>query len=102
MLAFRGELDQGAVVEVADGNAPRCVAALLQQPAQIFASVAQLLAELAVGNLEAAHGRPALFSVACGCGTQFTFQTGDFDAGRTDLLVQSPALRVRDGARWIL
>jgi hypothetical protein len=57
MLAFRGELDHGAIVEISDLNALGSVAAVIEEPAQVCAGFAQLFAEFAVGDLEAPHGR---------------------------------------------
>src|SRR6201981_3295493 len=98
MLAFRSELDQCTIVDLSDLNSLGSVAALVEQPAQVRADVAQLLAEFAVGNLEATHGRPAVFYIGCGRGPQFAFELGDLGAGRTDLVVQSLSLGVGDCA----
>src|SRR5262252_5730279 len=78
------------------------VAELIEQPVHASAGLAQLLAEPAMCDLEAPHGRPALFGVVRGGGTQFAFEPGQISAGRTDLLVQSVALRIGDGAGWVL
>ena len=66
------------------------------------AGCAQLLAEPAKGDLEAPHGRPALFSVVRGGGTVFAFEPGEIGARRTDLLIQSAALGIGDGAGRVL
>jgi hypothetical protein len=66
------------------------------------ASFAQLLAEPAVGDFEAPHGRPALFSIVRGGGTELAFELGQIGAGHTDLLIQSATLRVGDGAGRVL
>ena len=76
MLAFGGELDHGPLVEVADFDALGNIAALLEQPRHARAGRAQLLAELAMGDLEAAHGRAALFGIVRGGGTVFAFEPG--------------------------
>jgi len=55
-----------------------------------------------MGDLEASHGRPTRFGIICGSGTVFAFELGEIDAGCTDLLVQSAALGVGDGAGRIL
>src|SRR5262249_21235189 len=60
-----------------------------------------LLAEPAMGDFEAPHGWPAPFGITRGGGTQFPFEPGDISAGRTDLLVQSPALGIGDGTGWV-
>src|SRR5215467_3483982 len=102
MLAFSGELDHGSLVEFADFDALGNLAALAKEPAHARAGAAQLLAEPAVGDLEAPHGRPALFGIVrCG-GPEFAFEPGQIGAGRTDLLVQSAALRIGDGVGWVL
>src|SRR5208337_3981759 len=62
----------------------------------------QLLAEPAMGNLEAPHGRPTWFGVVRGGGTVFAFELGEIGAGGTDLLIQSAALRIGDGAGRVL
>src|SRR3984893_5835564 len=98
MLAFRGELDQCSIVDLSDFSALGSVAALVEQPAQVRTDVAQLLAEFAVRNLEATHGRPALFCNSGRRGPQFAFELGDRGARRTDLVVQSLALGIGDGA----
>src|SRR4029077_10300855 len=98
MLTFGGELDQCTIVDLSDFNALGSVAALVEQPAQVRTDVAQLLAEFAVRNLEAKHGRPELFCIGCGRGPQFAFELGDRGARRTDLVVQSLALGVRVGS----
>src|SRR5215467_7939893 len=102
MLAFRGELDHGPLVEISDFDTLGNAAALVEELAHARAGFAQLLAELAMGDLEASHGRPALFGIVRGGGTQFLFEPGDISAGRTDLLVQSAARRIGDGAGWVL
>src|SRR6516164_1997241 len=102
MLAFGGELDHGSLVEFADFDALGNLAALVKEPAHAGAGAAQLVAEPAMGDLEAPHGRPALFGIVRGGGTEFTFQPGHIGAGRMDLLVQSAALRIGDGVGWVL
>src|SRR5439155_26690805 len=61
-----------------------------------------LLAEPAMGDLEAPHGWPALFSVGRGGGTVFAFELGEIGARRTELLIQSTALGIGDGAGRVL
>ena len=55
-----------------------------------------------MGDLEAPHGRPALFGVVRGGGTVFAFELGEIGARRTDLLIQSAALGIGDGAGGVL
>src|SRR5258708_38767538 len=98
VLAFRGELDDGPLVEISDFDALGNVAALLEQLRHASTGWAQLLAEPAMGDLEAPHGGPARFGVVRGGGTVFAFEPGEIRAGRTDLLIQSAALRIGDGA----
>src|SRR6266478_9279262 len=62
VLTFR-ELDHGLLVEVSDFDALGNVAALLEELRHASAGCAQLLAEPAMGDLEAPHGRPTLFGV---------------------------------------
>src|SRR5258708_4364326 len=102
VLAFRGELDHGRLVEVADFDALGNVAALLEELRYASAGFSQLLAEPAMGDLEAPHGRPTLFGVVRGGGTVFAFELGEIGAGRMDLLIQSAALRIGDGAGRVL
>ena len=47
-----------------------------------------------MGDLEAAHGRPAMLGIVRGGGTEFAFEPRQIGAGRMDLLVQSAALRI--------
>src|SRR5262245_33943927 len=101
MLAFRGKLDHGALVEFSDFDALGNIAALLEESVHACASFAQLLAEHAMGDLEAPHSWPAPFGITRGGGTQFPFELGDIGAGCTDLLVQSAALRIGDGTGWV-
>src|SRR6516164_2971770 len=94
MLAFGGELDHGSLVEFADFDALGNLAALVEEPAHAGAGAAQLVAEPAMGDLEAPHGRPALFGIIRGSDAQFVFEPCQIGAGRKDLLVQSAALRI--------
>src|SRR5258708_39390192 len=55
-----------------------------------------------MGDLEAPHGRPTLFGVVRGGGTVLAFELGEIGARRTDLLVQSAALGIGDGAGRVL
>jgi hypothetical protein len=102
MLAFRGELDHGPLVEFSDFDALGNVAALVEELGYSRAGFAQLLAEPAMRDLEAPHGRPALFSIVRNGGTVFAFEPDQIGAGRADLLVQRAALRIGDGAGWVL
>src|SRR5204863_3462419 len=102
VLAFRGELDQGPFVEVSDFDALGNVAALLEEPRYASARCPQLLAEPAMGDLEAPHGWPAMFSVRRGGGTVFAFELGEIGARRTELLIQSAAPGIGDGAGRVL
>src|SRR5712692_3016322 len=102
MLAFRGELDHGALIEVADFDALGKVLAVRAELRHAIAGRAQLLAELAMGDLEAAHSRAALFGIGCGGGTVFAFEPGEIGASRTDLLIQGAALGIGDSAGRVL
>src|SRR5262245_21457533 len=66
------------------------------------AGFAQLLAQPAVRDLRAPHGRPALFGIVRGGSTQFTFEPGNIGPGSADLLVQGAALRIGDDAGRVL
>jgi len=55
-----------------------------------------------MGDLEAPHGGPALFGIIRGGGPVFAFEPGEIGAGHTDLLIQSAALGIGDGAGRIL
>jgi hypothetical protein len=59
-------------------------------------------AELGMGGLEAAYSRPASFGIVGGCGSVFAFELGEIGASCTDLLGQSAALGMGDGAGWAL
>src|SRR5207344_1546944 len=96
VLSFGGELDDGPLVEVSDFDALGNAAALLEQLRHASAGCAQLLAEPAMGDLEAPHGRPAPFDAVRGGGAVFAFEPGEISAGRTDLLIQSAALGIGD------
>src|SRR5215472_5219607 len=48
------------------------------------------------------HGRPALFGIVRGGGTEFAFEPRHIGAGRMDLLVQSAAMRIGDGVGGVL
>ena len=74
---------------------------MLQQLRHADAGCPQLLAELAMGDLEAAHGRPPLFGIVCGSSTIFAFEPGDIGSGRADFPIQSPTLGIGDGAGWV-
>src|SRR5262249_62218357 len=78
------------------------VAALLQQLRHADAGCPQLLAELAMGDLEAAHGRPSLFGIVCGGRAIFAFEPGEIGAGDTDFLIAGPPLGVGGGAGRVL
>src|SRR5208283_507439 len=56
----------------------------------------------AMGDLESPHGRPTRFGVVHRGGTVFAFEPGQIGAGGTDLLIQSAALRIGNGAGWVL
>src|SRR5215469_4784165 len=102
MLALGSELDHGSLVEFSHFDALGNLAALVKEPAHARAGAAQLVAEPAMGDLEAPHRRPALFGIVRGGGTEFAFEPGQIGAGRSDLLVQSAALRIGDGVGWVL
>src|ERR1700730_12896956 len=102
MLALRGELDHGPLAEVSDLDALSNIAALLEEPGDASAGRAQPFAERAMSDLEAPHGRPVLLGVVRGGGTVFAFELGEIGARRTDLLIQSPALGIGDGAGRVL
>src|SRR6516225_8618399 len=102
MFAFRGELGHGPLVEFSNFNAFGNIAAPVEEPAHARTSVAELLAEPAMGDLEAAHGRPAPLGIVRGGGAELAFEFGQIGAGRADLLVQSAALGIGDGAGWVL
>ena len=74
----------------------------LEELRQVIAGGAELFAELGMGGLKAAHGRSASFGIVGGCGTVFAFELGEISASCTDLLVQSAALGIGDGAGWVL
>src|SRR3990172_5500127 len=92
MLAFGGELDDGTVADVTDlDSLGECAAA----PPELGESVAcgpKLLADLAVSDLEAAHGRAAALGVVHRCRAVGLLELGDFDAGAPDLLVEGASL----------
>ena len=98
MLSFGGELDHSLLVEISDLDALGNVTALLEELRHASAGCAQLLAEPAMGDLEAPHGRPALFGIIRGGGPVFAFEPGEIGAGHTDLLIQSAALGIGDCA----
>jgi hypothetical protein len=80
IFAFRGKRDHSPLVEFTDLDALGQVAVLVEEPAHARADFAQLLAESAMGNLEAAHVRPALSSIVCGVGTKLAFEPGQIGA----------------------
>ena len=102
VLTFGGELDDGPLVEVSDFDALGNAATLLEELRHASAGCAQLLAEPAMGDLEAPHGRPAPFDAVRGGGAIFAFEPGEISAGRTDLLIQSAALGIGDSAGRVL
>jgi methylthioribose-1-phosphate isomerase len=51
-----------------------------------------------MGDLEAAHGRAALFSIGCGGGTVFPLKLGEIGACRLDRLIQGAIWVEPDGA----
>ena len=55
-----------------------------------------------MGDLEAPHGRPALFSIVRRGGAVFAFEFGELGAGRIDLLIQGAPLGIGDGAGRVL
>src|SRR5258708_33867004 len=67
-----------------------------------WAGWAQLVAKPAMGGLEATHGGPVLLGIVRGGGTVFAFEPGEIGTGRTDLLIQSAALGIVDGAGRVL
>ena len=102
MLTFGGELDHGPIVEFSDFSARGNIAALIEEPQYARAGFAQLLTEAAMGDLEATHRWSVSFGIVCGGSTVFAFEPGQIGAGRTDILIQSAALRIGNGAGWIL
>jgi hypothetical protein len=102
VLSFGCELDDGPLVEVSDFDALGNAAALLEELHHASTGCAQLLAEPAMGDLEAPHGRPAPFDAVRGGGTVFTFELGEIGAGGTDRLIQRAALGIGDGAGRVL
>ena len=84
MLAFRRELDHGPLVEISDFDTLGYAAAPIEELAHACTGFAKLLAKLVIGNLEAAHGRPALFGITRGGDTQFLFELRDISTSRTD------------------
>jgi hypothetical protein len=65
----------------------------------VRAGFAQLLAEPAMGDLEGAHGRAALFGIGRGGGTEFAFELGEIGTRCLNLLIQGPALGIGDRPR---
>src|SRR6516162_9179179 len=63
VLAFGSELDHGPPVKVTDFDTLGKFLALRGELRHASAGGAQLFAELAMGDLEAAHGRAALFGI---------------------------------------
>jgi hypothetical protein len=63
VFALGGELDHGTLTEVSDLDALGNVAALVDEPGHPIPCRAQLFAEFAVGDFEAAHRRAALLGV---------------------------------------
>src|SRR5215470_8554997 len=55
-----------------------------------------------MGDLEAPHGRPALFGIVRGSGTVLPFEPGQIGARRPDLLIQPAALGIGDDAGRVL
>src|ERR1035438_8312137 len=94
VFALGGEFDHGTLTEVSDLGALGNVAAFVDEPGQAVTCGAQLLAEFAVGDLEAAHRGAALLGVVGRGGAVVAFDLGEFDAGGADLLVQRTALGV--------
>src|ERR1017187_6482945 len=94
VFALGGEFDHSTLTEVSDLDALGNVAAFVDEPGQAVTCGAQLLAEFAVGDLEAAHRGAALLGVVGRGGAVVAFDLGEFDAGGTDLLVQRTALGV--------
>src|SRR5215467_15132364 len=102
VLAFGGELDHGPLAEVADLDAFENVAAPLDELRHASTGGTQRLAEFAVGDLEATHRRSRLFGVVGGGSTKCAFEPAEIGAGGTDLLVQSAALGIGNGAGRVL
>src|SRR5260370_1436 len=95
----RGRVEGGVVVRLLRSTA---TVAWLEDRGAASVGVSQLVSEPAVGDLEAPHGRPTLSGVGRGGGTVFAFELGEIGAGRMDLLIQSAALRIGDGAGRVL
>src|SRR5260370_38359906 len=100
MVALRGELDQGPLAEVSDLDAVSNIAALLEEAGDASAGRAQPLAERAMSDLEAPHGRAALLGVVRGGGAVFVY-AGAYAFGRTmsKVSVEEGRKRVGRGVR---
>src|SRR5262249_33123372 len=99
---FGSELDHGPLVKVTDFDTLGKVLALRGELRHASARGAQLFAELAMGDLEAAHGRAALFGIGCGGDTVFPLELGEISACRLDLLIQGAALGIGNGTGRVL
>src|SRR6516162_4171764 len=66
VLTFRGELDHSAFAAVANFDALGKLLALSEELRHAIADRAQLLAELAMGDLEATHSGAVLFGIGFG------------------------------------
>src|SRR5260370_31320206 len=99
MLALGGEFDHGRLAQVPDLQARGGVATFLDEFAQALTRGAQLLAKLAIGDLEAAHSGAVLFGVVGGGSPLLALELGPLHAGGADLLVQrAPFARVNGPA----
>ena len=96
VLSFGGELDHGLLFEdlgprARSGTSRRC-----SKSCATRARAVRTASELAMGDLEAPHGRPALFGIVHGGGTMIAFEPRPIGAASTDLLIQSAALGIGD------
>ena len=92
VLTFGGESDHGLFAKIADLNTCKKATTLVEEFAQSVPSGAQVLAELAVGDLEPAHGGTVLLGVVGGGRSVLPLELGELATGGSDLFVQCAPL----------
>jgi hypothetical protein len=94
VLALRGELDDGTFGDLADLDPLGKLATAIEEFGEALSRGTELLAELAVGDLEAPDARPTPLGIVHRCGAVGLLEPGDLVAGGADLFVQGAPLGV--------
>ena len=110
MLSFRGQLDYGTFAEVPDFHPLRKFSTAGEKLGEVPSGSPKLLSDLAVGDLETAHGRSTLLRVVRRRRAVVLLQLSHCGSSAADVVVQgAPLMRfqllrhgIGHGAGWVV